>query len=157
MIALAARLHGGLASPLGMTVAAFATLSALARAIGILRWLTVMPGLAVAHAVADPAARVRIELVFDALTAYGGGIGEVLGVSLFMALALGLLAIGVLRRGGLPTWVAAFGLVAALGLGAPMLPLFGAPDLMPVAVAVSMLSLLMISVGVRCLWGGPLE
>ncbi len=98
MIALAARLRGGLASPLGLTVAAFATLSALARSIGILRWLTVMPVLAAAHAAADPAARGQIEFVFDALTTYGGGIGEVLGVSLFMALALGLLAIGALRR-----------------------------------------------------------
>lgn len=74
-----------------------------------------------------------------------------------MALALGLLAIGALRRGGLPTWVAAFGLVAALSLGALTLPMLGAPDLMPVAVAVSLLSLWMISVGVRCLWGGPLK
>ncbi|MBL8329291.1 MAG: DUF4386 family protein [Rubrivivax sp.] len=152
MIVLASRLRGGLASPLGLTVAAFATLSALARSIGILRWLTVMPGLAAAHAAADPAARGQIELVFDALTSYGGGIGEILGVSLFMALALGLLAIGALRSGGLPTWASAFGLVAALSLGALLLPVFGAPDLMPVAIAVSVLSLWMIAVGVRCFW-----
>jgi hypothetical protein len=81
----------------------------------------------------------------------------VLGVSLFMAFALGLLAIGALRRGGLPTWVAVFGLVAALGLGALALPEFGAPDLMPVDVAVSLLSVWMLSVGARCVWGGPLQ
>ena len=157
MIALAARLPGGLASPLGMTAAAFGALSALARAIGILRWLTVMPGLAAAHAAADPAARRQIELVFDALTAYGGGIGEVLGVALFMALSLGVLAVGALRGGGMPTWAAVFGLVGAVGLGALLLPLFGAPDLMPVAVAVSLVSVWMIALGVRCGWGDPLK
>lgn len=156
MIALAARLRGGLASPLGLTVAAFAALSALARAIGILRWLTVMPGLAAAHAAADPVARAQIERIFDALTTYGGGIGEVLGVSLFMALALGLLAVGALRGGGLPTWAAAFGLLAALGLAALSLPVFGAGDLMPVAAAVSLLSLWMIAVGAQCARGGRL-
>ncbi len=136
MIALAARLHGGLASPLGATVAAFAALSALARSIGILRWLTVMPGLATAHAAADP---------------------ELLGVSLFMALALGTLAVGALRRGGLPRWIAASALVTALALAALALPVFGGPDLMPMALAVSLLSLWMIATGVRCAWGGALR
>ncbi len=157
MIALAARLRGGLASPLGATVAVFAALSVLARSIGILRWLTVMPALAAAHAAADPAARAQIELVFGAVTAYGGGIGEVLGVSLFMALALGTLAIGALRSGGLPTWLAAFGLVAALALALLALPVFGGPDLVPVAAAVSLLSAWMLAAGVRAVWGGPLR
>ncbi len=154
MIALAARLKGGLASPLGMTVAAFATLSALARAIGILRWLTVMPALAATHAAADPAAKAQIELIFNAVTLYGGGIGEVLGVSLFMALALGTLSVGALVRGGLPTWLAGFGFVAALGLAALALPVFGGPALMPVAAAVTLLSTWMLAAGVRLLWGG---
>ena len=46
MIGLAARVFGGLGHPLAATVAAFGALSALARCIGILRWLTVMPLLA---------------------------------------------------------------------------------------------------------------
>ncbi len=154
MIGLAARLRGGLAAPLGMTVAAFATLSAGARAIGILRWLTVMPALASAHAAADPAARAQIELVFGALTAYGGGIGEVLGVSLFMALALGTLCVAALLRGGLPTWLAGLGLVSTLALAGLALPVFGVPALVPVAAAVSLLSAWMLAAGVRCLWGG---
>ncbi len=157
LIALAARVFGDLRHPLAAVVAAFAALSVLARSIGILRWLTVMPELARAHAGADPATRTQIERLFDALNAYGGGIGELLGVSIFMALALGTLAVGALRRGGLPTWIAAPGLVAALALAALALPVFGGPDLMPMAVAVSLLSLWMIAAGVRCLWGGAMR
>jgi len=152
LIALAAGVRGGLSSPLGATVAAFASLSALARAIGILRWLTVMPMLATAHAAANPADRTSLELLFDALTTYGGGIGEVLGVSLFMSLALGTLCVGALIKGGLPKWVAVSGTTVAVALALLSLPVFGGPDLMPAAVAVSLLSVWMLAVGIRALW-----
>lgn len=157
LIAMAALLRGGLSSPLGATVAAFAALSALARAIGILRWLTVMPMLATAHAAASPADRTNIELLFDALTTYGGGIGEVLGVSLFMALALGTLCVGAFMKGGLPKWVALSGSAVAAALALLSLPVFGGPDIMPAAVAVSLLSLWMLALGARALWHGELR
>jgi hypothetical protein len=148
MIGLAARVCGGLPHPLAMTVAAFGALSALARAIGILRWLTVMPALAAAHAAADPAGRAQIELVFSAITEYGGGIGEILGVSLFMALSLGTLCAAALARGSLPKWLAALGVVSAAMLAALALPALRIGLHMPVAVAVSMLSLWMLCAGV---------
>ena len=151
MIGLAARLQGGLSSPLDMTVAAFAALSALARSIGILRWLTVMPALAAAHSGANPATRAQIELLFNAITTYGGGIGEVLGVSLFMALSVGTLSVGALLRGGLPTWLAGLGLLTAAALAGLSLPVFGGPALVPVAAAVSLLSIWMLAAGVRML------
>ena len=151
MIGLAARLQGGLSSPLGVTVAAFAALSALARSIGILRWLTVMPALATAHSGADPATRAQIELLFKAVTTYGGGIGEVLGVSLFMALSVGTLSVGALLRGGLPAWLAGLGLLTAAALAGLSLPVFGGPALVPVAAAVSLLSVWMLAAGVRML------
>ena len=147
MIGLAARLRGGLSSPLGMTVVAFATLSVLARAIGILRWLTVMPALAAAHAVADPATRAQIERLFSAITAYGGGIGEVLGVSLFMAASVGTLSTATLLRGGMPRLLSAAGVVVALMLTALAAPAVRLPGFMPVAAAVTALSLWMIAVG----------
>jgi Domain of unknown function (DUF4386) len=148
MIGLAARCFGGLHSPLAMTVAVFGALSALARAIGILRWLTVMPALATAHGVADAAARAQIELVFSAVNEYGGGIGEILGVSLFMALSLGTLSLAALARGGLPKWLAALGGVSAAMLAALALPALRIDVQMPVAAAVSMLSLWMLAAGV---------
>jgi hypothetical protein len=158
-IGLAARAFGGLHSPLAATVAAFGALSALARSIGILRWLTVMPALAHTHAGADAdadadaAARLQIELLFNAITSYGGGIGELLGVSLFMALALGLLCVGAGWRGGMPAWLAVPGaLCAALLLGL-MLPALRLPVQVPVAAAVTVLTLWMLAAGLWC-WRG---
>ena len=150
MIGLAARALGGLQGMLASTVAAFALMSALARAIGILRWLTVMPALATAHAAADPAARAQIELVFSALTAYGGGIGEVLGVSLAMAIALFVLCSAAWAARGLPRWLCASGWLVALALAALSLPVFGGPAAVPVAAAVSALSVWMLAAGVYC-------
>ncbi len=148
MIGLAARTFGGLSQPLAATVVAFAVLSALARAIGILRWLTVMPLLATAHAGADPAVRSQIEWLFTGLNQYGGGIGEVLGVSIFMAGSVGTLAVGALLRGGLPRWLAVLGLLSALLLAGLALPVLRGPEVVPVAAAVSLLSVWMLAAGV---------
>ena len=154
MIGLAAKVFGGLQRPVAATVAAFGALSALARAIGILRWLTVMPALATAHAAADPATRGQIGLVFTAVTAYGGDIGEVLGVALFMALALGTLCVAALRSGGMPRWLAGLGLASTALLAGLLLPVFGAAGVVPVAAAVSLLSVWMLAAGVWALRRG---
>jgi hypothetical protein len=153
IIGLAARTFGGLAGAVPATVAAFAALSALARSIGILRWLTVMPALAAAHAAAPAAERAQIERLFDAISTYGGGIGEVLGVALFMTLAVGTLCAAAWRRGAMHPGFAATGLVSAALLGGMMIPVFGGPEVVPVAVAVSAVSLWMLAVGVAC-WRG---
>lgn len=151
MILLAHRVFGGLLHPAAATVAAFAALSALARSIGILRWLTVMPVLATAHASADPAARAEIEQLFLAITTYGGGIGELLGVSLFMAAAVGVSSVAAWRQRSLPRSLAALGGVVALLLAGVALPALGIPVQVPMALAVSMLSVWMLSVGIWAL------
>jgi hypothetical protein len=153
LIGLAAVALGGLSRPAAVITTAFAALSSLARCIGILRWLTVMPVLAAAYATADPASRGTIELVFQSLTLYGGGIGEVLGVSLFMAAAVGVLSVAALAGGVMPRTLSAAGVVVAVLLAALALPTFNGPALVPVALVVSLLSVWMIACGVWCL--GP--
>ena len=155
MIGLAARTFGGLGGAVAATVAAFAALSALARSIGILRWLTVMPVLAAAHAGSgsDPALRQQLEWLFRGLTSYGGGIGEVLGVSLLMAASVGTLAVAGGLRGAMPTWLAALGALCAAMLAALSLPTLVGADIVPVAAAVSLLSLWMIAAAVWLLRG----
>jgi len=153
--ALALAAHGLLGARqrwLVMLVAAFAALSTLARCIGILRWLTVMPVLSQAHAVADPAQRERIELVFTALNAYGGGVGELLGVSLFGGLALLLLAVGAAACAALPRWLSGMGVLAGMANLALFLPPMGIPFAPPVAVAVSLSSLWMWSLAAWWFW-----
>ena len=152
MIVLTARLFGGLESALASTVAVLAGLSALARCIGILRWLTVMPALALAHASAEPGQKILIETVFSALNQWGGGIGELLGVSLFMAAALGVLSVGAWMLRRLPTLLCAWGLLSALLLAGLSLPALRIPVDVPVAAAVSLLSFWMWAVAAWLLW-----
>jgi hypothetical protein len=148
MIGLAARTFGSLGRPLAASVAAFGALSALARCIGILRWLTVMPVLATAHGSADAASRTQLEWLFKGLSTYGGGIGEVLGVSVFMAASLGTLTIGAWVHGGMPKWLAGPGLLSALLLACLALPVLRGPALVPVAAAVTVLTVWMLAAGV---------
>jgi hypothetical protein len=130
------------------TVIGFAGASALARCIGILRWLTVMPLLAAEYATADAAQRPEIERLFSALSEYGGAIGEVLGVSLFMAAAMLALLVPAWRSRSMPRVFSGSGILVALGIAALSLPIFGSPELMPIAVAVTALSMWQIAVGV---------
>jgi Domain of unknown function (DUF4386) len=152
-VALAARWGGGWHRPWAAAAAGFMALSALARAIGILRWLTVMPVLAAAHGAGDATARAHVALVFDAVHAWGGGIGEVLGVSLFMALGLGAWAVAARQAGTAPgALIVSAWAVAALLLSLS-LPVFGLNLAAPVAVAVSLLSVWMVAAGVLA-WRG---
>jgi hypothetical protein len=95
-------------------IIALATASALARSIGIIRWLVPMPELARMWATAsDEQQRYTLTLAYELLNAYGGTIGEVLGVSIIAACSITLLIIGGWRRATIPRWFGVTGLVAA--------------------------------------------
>jgi hypothetical protein len=152
MIFIAARAFGGLSRPLAIVAVSFAALSALARCIGILRWLTVMPVLSQAHVNADSASKANIELVFNSLNKFGGGIGELLGVSLFMAISVAIVCLVALRQRTLPAPLALLGLLSAGLLFGLFLPTLGVALVVPTALAVTVLTIWMIAVGGWMLW-----
>jgi Domain of unknown function (DUF4386) len=148
MVMLAGRVFGGFLRPVAICVAVFAALSTLARCIGILRWLTVMPELAATHAKADPAGRATVELVFNAVHTYGGGIGEILGVGLFMALSVGTLSVAAWREGSMPKWLAALGMVSTALMASMLFESLRIAIDVPVAVVVTVLTVWMFGAGV---------
>lgn len=130
-IALLARLAGdSWIVRLAITAAA---VSALARAIGIVRWLAVLP------TVTDPE-------LFDAINVYGGAIGELLGVSLFGAAAIALVSVAL--RTVVSRWLTIFGLVAAAGLLLPWIEVFGVDLGAVISVSVAVVQLWFLAIGV---------
>ncbi len=127
----------GLRGPVAAMIVTFGALSAFARLIGILRWLTVMPTLATAHAVGDANARTNIEQIFSAITSYGGGIGELLGVALLGGLWLTIAMFAAIQNKSLPTWLSVFGLISGVLQLALFLPALGIASPVPIAIAVT--------------------
>ena len=128
----------------------FALLSTLARSIGILRWLTAMPALSGLAAGSDPQVT---QVIYSAINSYGGGIGELLGVSLFAVIAIALISKRILETTVLPSWLGVFGLIAAAALVLPWLEVFGV-NLGPViSVSVAVVQLWFLALGVSLLIG----
>ncbi|WP_075214881.1 DUF4386 family protein [Mongoliimonas terrestris] len=79
---------------LALAAAITGAASGVAQAMGLWRWVFVIPGLARAHATGDAAARSAAEGTFDILNAYGGvAVGEHLGQWLLVFFALTLATI----------------------------------------------------------------
>ncbi|MDP2419078.1 MAG: DUF4386 family protein [Hydrogenophaga sp.] len=103
----------------------FALLSTLARCLGIVRWLTVMPVLATQYQSADAAGQAVIATVYTAFNAYAGGVGEILGVFLLSATSIALLAAAMWSTAGVPRWLAWMAWATSAGLLFLSLELFG--------------------------------
>lgn len=101
-------------APQCMLVAtAFGVIAGVLKALGIVRWIVLMPELAGLYlgSADDRATQQTITLIFAAFNTYAGaGVGEHLGVQLFTALWLGLLALTLMRAERLWRWVGATGL-----------------------------------------------
>lgn len=125
------------AGPLFVTAVGLICASALARAIGIIRWLTASIFLAESYAEATPEVQQTIDLIQSAVNAWGGAIGEILGVSLFTVGWLIAVSLIILRGEGLPKMLGWAGLIVAPILVSPVIEIFG----MQASIFVSTLSI----------------
>jgi hypothetical protein len=96
-VALNARL--GITGSMASMTVALATFSAIAKSIGITRWLFAMPTLAEAY-VAPGADTQTIGAIFAVLNEYAGGIGEILGVGLMSGIWTILMARELFKKPG---------------------------------------------------------
>ena len=128
----------------------FAALSALARALGIVRWLFAMPVLARLYT--NPAVsenfKESISMVYEMLNAYAGGIGELLGVNLFASIWLVLISVLLIRSPQWPQWLSYFGFVVAAALLLNLLEVVGIDMGAMITVSVTLLHFWMLATAI---------
>ena len=140
---------------LGSMITGFSIASTVARCIGIIRWLVPVPVLAELYAAtADESERTAISVAFEALNSFGGTIGEVLGVSIFAAIAIGLFAIAVLKTKAMPAWLGIFGLIAALSILATAVELIGIDASTLIFLGTTVVQLWFLAIGIWLLLRG---
>ena len=86
--------------------------------------------------------------MFRAVIVRGDGIGELLGVALFMAASVGIAMAGALRLRSTPAWLSGLRLVSAALLFGMFLPTVGIAFNVPIAVSASLVSVWMLAFGV---------
>jgi len=125
----------GLRGPMAGMIMAFGVLAGLAKALGIVRWLFMMPGLAQIYVDDATSAQTRaaIDVLFDAFNAYAGGVGELLGVAFFSGIWTVFLSLTLLRFGY--RLLAAWGALGAVLLFITLFSVFGVD--MPILLTVS--------------------
>ncbi len=128
----------------------FAALSALARALGIVRWLFAMPVLArlYTNPTVSENFRESISMVYEMLNAYAGGIGELLGVNLFASIWLVLISLLLIRSPQWPKWLGYFGFVVAASLLFNLLEVVGIDMGAMITVSVTLLHFWMLATAI---------
>lgn len=151
-VRLAAR--SGPLGALALIAIGAAAASALARAIGILRWLTGSVVLAEAHAAPDLSAegRAAIEAVQAAINAWGGAIGENLGVAAFASIWAVATSLLILRDRQLPSWAGLTGLLVCGLVAMPALELFGITPPVSIVLSTTAIQLWFMALGFLFLW-----
>jgi hypothetical protein len=131
-------------------IVGFAIASTVARSIGIIRWLIPAPQLAKTwELAATDQERYAISLAFDLMNAYGGTIGEILGVGLFAAVAVLVLCVAWVQDRSMPKWLVGFGVIAALWLIATTSEVIGiAPDFIVVFLGTTLIQFWFMAVGI---------
>jgi hypothetical protein len=131
----------------------FGAVSALARTIGIIRWLVPMPALAEAYNAPGVSTTTQesIAITYDMLNNFGGAIGEILGVSMFAAFAMLMVAIVIFKNKGLPKWTGYFALVSFVSLLVPALEIFGVDPGIFLTLSVAVVQFWFLFVGVYLL------
>ena len=147
--------NGKVLGVLGAIIIGFAAASALARSIGIVRWLAPMPELAqMWEAAGTDDQRASIAVLYETLNSYGGTIGEMLGVSIFAALAIGALSIGALKTRAYPAWIGVFGLIAAITVLGTAVELMGVDPGLALTIGTTVVQLWFLAVGIWLLTRG---
>lgn len=141
---------------LGLIALGAAAASALARAIGIIRWLTGSVALAEAHSSPGLSADARtvIEATQGAVNAWGGAIGEALGVAAFAAIWAISASLLILRDRQLPAWAGLTGLAAGVLVALPGLELFGIAPPVSIVLSTTGIQLWFMALGLIFLWRG---
>jgi hypothetical protein len=128
----------------------FAALSALARSLGIVRWLFTMPVLARFYVASDATQPTKetISILYELLNSYAGGVGELLGVSLFAVLWLILICVIIVRNSEWPSWLGYFGFITSTFLLLNFLEVLGV-DLGPmITISVALLHLWLLTTAI---------
>jgi hypothetical protein len=110
--------------------------------------------LAEAHATAGLSAegRAAIEHTQAAINAWGGAIGEMLGVAAFAAIWAAAAGLLILRDRQLPAWAGVTGLVVGVAVALPVLELFGVAPPVSIVVSTTAIQLWFMALGVLFLW-----
>lgn len=145
---LARLVEGDLVKGVRRLIIGFAIASAIARSLGIVRWLAPMPELADAYSTAaDDGQRYTIERIYDALNSYGGTIGEALGVGLFAAISIAMLSVGLLRSRAIPRWLGVWSVISAIALVLGVVEFFGVDPGPLLTVTVTVVQLWFLATG----------